>query len=444
MRVGGYIVLALAVWNVIEAIVASQLFHLEQNLATTLGRAVFIAGLGAAMLQGSEAARKVVLVILFLAFLGLGGILAGLVLEGMGHLWPIFGASAASILGVFVLVLSRQPSTGVLVTSLGLVASGWVGSVLAAVFLVGAPDLGTLNMIRQWSSDQRTLEDADKGVSFSVPPRWEVLKPGSPVASDNALLTMASTEVIAFAYLYGEPSTAADPNGYLDRVVEDLAKRQAFQEVERAHTTVDRTPARRLKASFKVEGAVMHAYVTCWQDGDTFFRIFLFGPAAVDRQLSADLRTMEAAVKFSAPWQTFMREQAPVVRTTCPLLSDKAIVSVARTLPKGSLPDKFCAEGYRLAFKGLPLLDSSSAERLRTLMRTFFDAVPKGRLTAFGQIVERVRAGHATSDAEDVALSEIARAAIATLSPPVQEELRGHLGMAIDMGRFQSIPGAGF
>ena len=114
------------------------------------------------------------------------------------------------------------------------------------------------------------------------------------------------------------------------------------------------------------------------------------------------------------------------------------MLALARVSGRDAAPEVHFREGYRLALRGLPLLDINSAERLRALMKQMFDAIPRARIDAFGRYVERVRAGAATTPAEDREMAELTRTAVAAMPPGAQEDLRSIFGMALDLGRFDA------
>jgi hypothetical protein len=442
MRIGGLVMLALAAWQLVERFVLSFWLELDTSLARTVGFATFDALLGVAMLQGSDTARKVVLWLTGLATTALAVAIVGLYLGGFGHLWPILASAAASTVGIFTLNFSREPRLKALVVALSLVGAGWIGSVLSSLFLVGTLDLSTLNMIREWSSTERTFEDQDAGLRMKVPTRWVVLKQGNPVVNqDKALVTFANTEVVSFAQIFSEARTYSSADSveyFLDAIVKTREKENGFQQLERSDATVGAATARRMKTSWRRGASSIHGYFTAWRDGDVFYHLYLLGPGVLAKRLDNELHTLEQSMAFSAPWSSFLREKAGPIRAACPLLSEQATLLVARALSKDAEPELYCREAYRLAFRGQPHLDAASGEHLRTLMTAFFAAIPRGQIDAFGAYVERLRAGQRTSPTEDREMTAVARAAVERLPPASQEALRGYFGMAIEMGRFEA------
>lgn len=441
MRIGGFVMLALAAWHLVERFVLSFWLELDTSLTQTLGYAIFSAFLGIAMLQGSEGARKAVLVLMGIAILGLGAGVIGLFAAGFGHLWPVLGAAGASAAGIFILNLSREPRLPVLVGALSLVALGWVGSIVSSVVLAGTLDLGSVMMIREWSSPARTFAEEEAGVLIKLPARWVALRKGNPIKDqEKALVTLVNTEVLCWAQIVREVRTysSADNVEYaLDAVVKaQEAEVTDLKQLGRSDTRIGQTPARRMKISWRLEKTSMHAYHTAWQDGDVFYRLSVLGPGLLAKRLEQELETLEKSTSFSAPWSVFLRDHAQAIRSGCPLLSDKAILGVARSIPQGSAPEAYCREGYRLAFQGQPSMDAGSGERLQKLMRLFFDAIPKTQLGRFGGYVERLRVGGATTPAEDREMAGVARQAASRLTPEIQEDLSEHFGMAIELGRF--------
>jgi hypothetical protein len=442
MRIGGYVVLAMGIWRLVEYWVLSIWLDTGSSLSSATGWAAFYVVLGIAMLQGSEAARKTVLVITFLAMLLIGGAIAGLFAAGFGHLWPILAASAAATVGIFLLVLSRQPSLTYVSVSLVAIVAGWAGSVLAAILLAGTLDFTTLRLIREWSSPERSFANADAGLDLRVPPRWVALRADNPLAAkggDKVFVTLAHTEVIAFALLLRETRRHESLDYFLNALgkEEDESEATGVREIARSDGMLGQTPLRRLKTSSKRDGTTTLSLYSAWQDGDVYYHILLIGPGILSKRLDEELATLEKSVSFSAPVNAFLKDDAPRIRAACPLLSEKALISLTHVVRRGAAPETYCREGYRLALKGQPLIDASSAEHMRSLMQALFAAIPKARLGRFGSYVERLVANQPTSREDDREMMETARAAMAGLAPATQESLRGFFVMAIEMGQFE-------
>jgi hypothetical protein len=439
MRVGGWVMLAWAGWELIERFVLS--FWLNLDSGDAVGYAIFEAALGVAMLQGSEAARKIVLVLTFLGALAAGLLLLGLSLTDFWHLWPILASALAATVGVFLLTLWREASVPALALGVTLVVGGWIGSVVSSIALVGAVDIGTIRMIREWSAPERTLKADD--VEMKVPPRWVALKPGNPIPSAQpALATLASTAIMCTAQLYREVRSFTSTDT-LELYLDALAKQKAadvqdFEAGARVDTRIGAAVARRMKVSWRLKGARFVGYVTAWRDADVFYHLFVRGAAVVTKKVEEEAAALEAASVFAAPRAAFLRDVAPRIRDGCPLLTDNALLEVGRALPADAPPEAYCRMGYRLALTGEPGMTSEYRERLRTSMRRLFDAIPRAQIDAFGRYVERLLAGGNLTPAEDKQLAASIRAAMAGLSPAVQEELRSSFGMAINMGLFSN------
>jgi hypothetical protein len=440
MRVGGFATLALAAWRLIEPVVLSIWLDSGTSFGKELGWAAFFGLLGIAMLQGSEVARKVVLGALVLAVGAVSVLLGWLVQVGFGHLWPIMGASLCALVGIFALVVRRDPPLPQVGAAVSLVAAGWIGSVLSTILLVGAPDLRTIRMIREWSAPTRSHDDQAAGISMRVPPGWIVLKAGNPLkGQDRALLTLANTKVMAFAFLVRDPQPdwLLNVDQFLDgRTEAQRTDHGDAKSLDRVGGAIGAMATRRQRWSWNGEGADFNSFESAWKDADTFYYLSLIGPAVVSKNLAEELTSLERSMSFSAPWTTFLASRAEELKSYCPLLSEKSIVVIARIFPRDSAPELYFREGYRLAFRGMPLLDPTASERLRGLMKAMFDAIPRGQIDRFGGYVERLRAGGQTSPADDQAMAAVVRAAVEKLSPGDQQALRDYFAMAISMGHF--------
>jgi hypothetical protein len=448
LRIGGWVMLVVAVGHLVQRFVVSQWVQLESDQAQTIGVAVFDALLGVAMLQGSEVARKVVLVLSILAtlFMGLG--LLGLSYIGFTHLWPIAASGLATGLGLCFMAWARRGSVIRVALGLLLLIGGWVGSVVSAIVLIGVVDLGTIKMIRQWSAPERTFTTSE--LDLKLPPGWVTLKAGSPLSTGDPapLLVLANTEVIGFVRVYREVrsySTTDTVEYYLDSVVKQLGNEHpGAEQVSRTDTSIGGTTARRALVAWSArphdeERRGVHGYVTAWRDVDVFSHVVLFGPRAITKRLEQEMGGVERALAFTAPRTKFLRESVSVVRTACPVLSDQTILMMSRVIPEGSAPETYCRAAYRLALGGQVNLNPESKERLRGLMRTLFDAIPKTQIGPFGAYVERLNSGGASTPAEDRQLTESLRAAVDALPPAVQEDVRSYFGIAIDMGLLGAV-----
>lgn len=447
MRIGGFVMLALAASQLLEKFVLSFWLDLDKSTAETAGAAVFDALLGVAMLQGSNAARKVVLFLTGLATLALLGLMALLLVGGYGHLWPVLAASLLTVVGVFVLNLFSEQSRAMVFGALAMVLVGWVGSIAASIALAGAVDLASLKAIREWSSPQRTFEDAEAGITMKVPAHWVLLKEGSPLAEEEkSLVTAANTEVEMVAHIVREMRTYSSADNlqfFLDGVAKaEAAKRASFEAGSRNDATVGGVLARRMKVSWKEKGQATSASFTAWQDGPFFYYLSVTAPRVISKRLDQEADALAGNVAFSAPWTVFLREKAAATRKECPLLTDTVILGLAHSIPRNSAPEVYCREAYRLAFVGQPLLDAASSQRLGARMKTFFAALPRAKSERFGAYAERLRAGQATAPAEDREMMQAARAAMESLDGEIQDDLRAQFAVAVEMGRFAGGMGA--
>jgi hypothetical protein len=443
MRIGGFVMLGLAAAQILEHVVMSFWLRLDTSAAGAAGFAFFDALLGIAMLQGSNTARKVVLWLTGFAGVAMLGLLGLLFAAGFSHLWPVFATSLATVVGVFILNVSTEHRRGVVIAALFLVVVGWVGSVVASIALAGTVDLASMKTIRDWSSSVRSFEDAEAGIALKVPAQWVVLKDGNPIADvDKPLLTLANTEIRCSAHVQREARTFSSVVDTLEYFLDGIAKAKAaretdFQSIDRTGTTVGGLPARRLTASWKKNDEPMIGSFTAWRDGDVFYYLSVAAPRIITKRFDEEVQTLERSLTITAPWSSFLRDTGAAVRQGCPLLSEGVILALARTIPKDSAPEAYCREGYRLAVAGRPQMETSSNERLVTGMKALFAALPRGKTERFGTYVERVRAGQRTTVAEDREMTEAIRTAMEALSPEVQDDLRTHFAMAVELALFE-------
>lgn len=443
MRIGGFVMLGLAAAQILEHVVMSFWLHLDTSGTGTAGFAAFDALLGIAMLQGSDTARKVVLWLTGFAAVGMLLLLGLLFAAGFSHLWPVFATSLATLVGVFLLNASTEHRRGVVIAALLLVVVGWVGSVVASIALAGTVDLASMKTIRDWSSPQRSFENAEAGIALKVPAQWVVLKDGNPIAEgDKPLVTLAHTEIQCSAQVQREARTFSSVVDNLEYYLDGIAKAKAakeaeFQSLDRRGTSVGGLPARRMTASWKKDKEAMIGSFTAWQDGDVFYYLSVAAPRIITKRFDEEVQALESSLTVTAPWTAFLRDTGAAVRQGCPLLSEGAILALARVIPKDSPPEVYCREGYRLAVAGRPQMDAGANERLIAGMKAFFAALPKGKSERFGTYVEHVRARQRTTPAEDREMTEAARTAVEALAPEVQDDLRAHFAMAIELAMFE-------
>jgi hypothetical protein len=441
MRVGGFVMLALAVLEILEKVVLSIWLDIDKGTGMTASAAFFDVLLGVAMLQGSNAARKVVLWLTGLSAALLLAVLGLLVAGGFGQIWPIGVAPLVLLLGVFVLNVSAEQSRAVVIGSLALIVVGWVGSVAASVLFAGTVDFSTMQLIREWSAPERTFENAEAGISMRIPPTWVALKEGAPIAEgDKPLLSLVNTEVMCSAALRRETrgSSVVDT---LDYFLDNLAKTMEskvtdFKAIERTDGRIGGALARRMKASWREDDEEVHGYFTVWSDSDIYYALEVKAPRIIAKRLATEVEGLERSVEFSAPWTAFLRDKATPACEACPLLSKPIVLALARKISKDAPPEAYCREAYRLAFMGQPRLEEADKEALASRMQAFFSAMPGRSRDRFGAYVERIRAAQPTSAADDLEMMKVTQAAVQALAPEAQDELRRLFGLAVDTASF--------
>ena len=441
MRVGGFVMLALAALEIVEKVVLSFWLDIDKDTGITAASAFFDALLGVAMLQGSNAARKVVLWLTGLSLLAVLAALGLVVMGGFGHIWPIAAGALLLLLGVFVLNLSPEQSRAVVIGSLALIVVGWVGSVAASVVLAGTVDLSTMQLIRQWSAPDRSYENAEAGLSVRIPPTWVALKDGAPITEeDKPLVSLVNTEVLCTAAIRREArgSSVVDTLDYfLDNVAKTMeSKQNDFQAIERTDGRIGGLPARRMKAAWRQGDTEVHGYFTAWNDSDLYYTLEVSAPRIITRRLSTEVEALERSVEFSAPWTAFLRDKGGPTCEACPLLTKAVVLTLARKISTDAAPEAYCREAYRLAFIGQLRLDAASKEALASRMRAFFAAMPGRTRDRFGAYVERIRAGQPPAAAEDKEMMQITQAAVQALAPEAQDELRRLFALAVDTASF--------
>jgi hypothetical protein len=441
MRIGGFVMLGLAAAQLVEKFVLSFWLDVERSPGVTAAAVLFDVVLGVAMLQGSNGARKVVLWLTALSAIAIAALMALLFAAGFGNLWPATAPALLVVAGVFLLNVSTEPKRGFVAGALALILVGWVGSVAGTIFLAGSLDLATLKTVNDWASSQRSYEDPEAGVAIKVPASWVMLKDGSPLAGeDKPLLTLASTEVESVAKLQRETRTLSVADN-VEFFLDGLAKSQAttktnFTPVSRADAKVGEIPARRMKATWSDGAQKLIGSFTAWQDGHQFYYLAVVAPRVISKRLDADVDRLERSVAFSAPLTAFLRERSAPTRQECPLLTDALILGLVGGVRRDAPPEAYCREAYRLAFVGQPLLDPAASQRLGASMKTFFAALPRAKSARFGAYTERLRAGSRTDPAEDKEMALVTRAAMETLAPADQENVRASFALAVEMGRF--------
>src|SRR5262249_12910501 len=161
--------------------------------------------------------------------------------------------------------------------------------------------------IREWSSPQRTFEDAEAGITVKVPAQWVLLKDGNPLAyEDKALFTLANTEVETVAHVVREMRTYSSADNlefFLDGVAKAKAARfPTFAAGSRNDATVGGAVARRMRATWKENEEGMSGSFTAWQDGPVFYYLSVRVPRVISKRLDEETDALTRSLTFRAPW----------------------------------------------------------------------------------------------------------------------------------------------
>jgi len=444
LQPAGVLLLALAALELVLPIALAYWHTSDIRLAGGGGRAAIYAIIGLTLLQPTDGGRKATATFATLTLIGMAALFGPAWYFGfVGGAWPEFASVATVLIGVFILNGAAATSKSTSMAGLGIIAAGAIGAVASAILLAGAIDAFTIVQVVQWTAPLPAFVSGPDGLTVRPTAAWALLKPDNPLGDkDKPMADFASRRLRATAQLMRGSSGVESLDAFLDGVARPVGTQVAgFQSVDRRDITIGGVTGRRLKAAWLQSGVAMTASISGWQDADTFYALDVSGPRSTGGRLDEEAAALERTFTLLQPWTRFLADKGPAIAAACPLLTDNAMLTVARVVKQDSPPETFCREGYRLAAFAQAGLEADVKQRLTQRMRAFFNAVPAARRDAFANYVDRLRAGQPPTPQEDAMLTDSIRRALAALPPTLRDGLREDVAMAIAIGQFSESLG---
>ncbi len=436
MKVAGVLFCLSAVASLFVAFVRREGFGPASESAASLGGAFMVLLFGAALLQGVGAVRTFVLVCA-----GLGGVATLVAIALLGsfrELQVLLGAVLLTCLGYLVLLLEKHASRARVAVAVSLVLAGAVGSLGAEHWLTGFAKRAFAAELRPLLTDEREYADPSSGLSLRPPAGWNLLRQDAELfASVPAKVKLADPDAGTVAFINDEskPLGFVSLDHHLDGILE--GQRQGGLEPEqhdRRDTTIGQAPARRMSVGWKHSGRSYSGFVSVWLDGPRLFTLFGAAVGGWSSATEGRFRSLEAALRFSAPVETALSGAERSLTRECPVFTADAVRMIGRRIPPASPVETYFRTGWGMAIRGQGQVDAATAAELRELMSAVFSRMPPADRARFAAYGERVRGGSATTAAEDVAAMRVLGKAAAALSPEALGRLRVAVDSAITVG----------
>jgi hypothetical protein len=435
MKVAGILFCLSAVISVVVALTR----HGDVGSASagaSFGGAFIVLVFGAGLYQGVGALRVFVLVC---AGLGALGSIAGLaVLGSMRELQLLMAALLLACVGYLVLLIEKQASALRVATAIALVLAGAAGSVGAELWLSGFERRAFASELRPLLTKGRDYNDAASGLSLTAPAGWSLLEKDAELfASVPAKVKLADPDAGTVAFINDEPRPIGmlSLDHYLDAILEGQKEGGLDpKQKERRDTAVGKAIARRMSMGWVHDKRPYSGFVSVWADGPRVFTLFGAAVGEWSDATEARFNALENSLRFSAPVETALSEAQRRLTSECPVFNDDAVRMIARKIPPSSSSEAYFRTGWSAAIRGQSLIEPAAAEELRSLMREVFAHMSNADRTRFGTYSERVRAGAATTTADDVAAMKILGTAAAALPPESLTHLRTVVDASVTLG----------
>jgi hypothetical protein len=436
MKVTGVLFCLSAVASTVAAFARKEATGWPSESAAPLGGAFMVLVLGAALFQGVGAVRIFVLVAA-----GLGGMAALVAIALLGsfrELQVLLGAVLLTCIGYLVLLLDKQSSRARAVVGVGLALLGAAGTLGAPQWLTGFERRAFARELRPLFADEREYADAASGLSLQAPAGWRMLRRDAELfASVPAKVKLADPDAGTVAFLNDEPRPLGfvSLDHHLDGVLE--SQREGGLEptqYDRRDTTVGKAPARRMSMGWKHSGRPYSGFVSVWLDGP---QVFTLVGAAVGGWSSATedrFRALEASLRFSAPIETALSGAERALTRECPVFTTDAVRMIGRRISPSSPVEAYFRAGWSMAIRGQGEVDPRTAAELRELMSAVFARMPAPDRARFAAYGERLRAGLATTAAEDAAAMRVLGTAATALPSETLHRLRLAVDSAVTIG----------
>jgi hypothetical protein len=389
--------------------------------------ALLLLVLGLSLVRGWEWGRKSVRAVVLLIAISIFPLTGILVAQGVrgpallaaGSAWILFSGFFAFLTGAD---LPWPKATlcllAVLLGGVGLVEFGY------------APETEARRQVREWATPDRRFTDDALGVSFQVPPGWQILKSNNPLvaAPPEVQLTLAQPRLGGFAFFLAEssPSGVASLDQYLNRL--QLARRRTLptlRETSRSDVAVGRGSARKAVGVWDKDGVRYHDQAAVWKDGWVYFALAEWAPETASSAGDRELGALLAGFSTNGALAARLQQAVQSVTLAVPHLSAAAAEmlmgqSQARVLE----PDQAFRRALEAAARALPFFSRADTQEFAQITAASYASLSprdRNRLAAY---VERVRARQPTSPEDDREMSRLMKDAVLRLPADKRERLQ--------------------
>ncbi len=306
-----------------------------------------------------------------------------------------------------------------------------VGSIMAAAVAFMLPVLQkrrAMQETQRYALPDRTVGDAQTGLTIELPPSWVALRPDNPLVTDaSARLELAQPALGVVASLTSEslPRFTGPLDAYADRV---LAQKRlllpSLKEAGRSDLRFAKGQARLVRTTWGEGSQAETGALAVFQDGWIYLTLQASGPAAIADALVPELEVLARGVRV--PSERTERVQQSLDRTVreVPELSRGAVEELVRErLSKGEGTDDLSAAALRVVSQGLYTLRSAETQELGEIYAQVYGPIPEEERVRLARYVQMVRAGIPVGGDEAQAARQLLRQGIDSLP----EEARARL-----------------
>lgn len=442
-RVAGVVLLASAVLTLFRPILLSLWFPELDADPSVLTAVVLQALLGAALLQGSDGARKFaigVMVVGVLALFGVGTLLvlgsvrAWLVVAGFALLWSA---------GMLTLLMGEEPPAARVRAGIAIVIVGWVGSLASEVWFLRLPDLRLWDRLEETAFPHRVVDDSAEGIVLKLPECWfEVPHDPELIAGEppRHMLACPDSEVLARLDIETSPLAVDDLGDFADLSFRRIRPEDdSLVELSFTEPRLGEVPAMRTAAGWEWNGGRFRAHVLVWRDGWRYAALVAWSREHYAEAAGQAFDALVAGLDVRAPLTERMAEIAEAARELCPHLTPQAvemvITPVLQSRPDARIsPETLFRVAWTRAARGFEALAPNDQGELGRLNQAAFGTMSAGERRRLGVWLERVRAGQPTQPAQDRSGAASMARAFRKLPQRSQERFRALTQNAIALG----------
>jgi hypothetical protein len=283
--------------------------------------------------------------------------------------------------------------------------------------------------IQRYAVADRSLADAELGLSIELSPGWVALRPDNPLIADpNARMRLAQPSIATIALVTVEslPRFTGPLDAYLDRgIAQKRLLMPSLKETGRSDLRFARGQARLVRTSWGEGPQAEAGGFAVFQDGWIYFSLQFSGPAPNADQQMPELQSLAKGIR--APLDRSARVQATLERTVgeVPELSKGALEELVRErLSRGQGTDDLAAAALRVVSQGLYTLTSAETQELGEVYSQVYGPIPENERLHLARYVQQVRQGVPVPAEEAQAARALLRQGIDSLSDQSRARLQ--------------------